>query len=205
MQMAEIYRTVPIEIRAVESEGEIARSIFIASTSDEDLAGDTIDPKGWVIPKDRKLPFLWGHQSRDPPIGRIERSWVEGKRLLSEVTWALKNARANELYELMKDGFISTCSVGFWPLEYKERHDEKRRFLGFEFTKQKLLELSLVNIPANPAAVVVQRSEEQAQLTRERLKVQSIERACATIVPNVVAARIRVQQQKARAFNFSGV
>ena len=152
-----LVRSVPVDIKEA---GEENVSRFIASTDDEDLAGDTINPKGWVFENKTQIPFLWGHLSREPPIGRIKKTFVEGNKLICDVLWAVKNARAAELYELMKDGFISACSVGFWPLEYKERFDDKNRFLGFEFVKQRLLELSLVNIPANAKAVVVQRSAE---------------------------------------------
>lgn len=158
-----IVRSLSVEVKEA---GEPNVSRFIASTDDEDLAGDTINPKGWQFPNKSQIPFLWGHLSREPPIGRIKDVFVEGNKLIADVLWAVKNARAAELYELMKDGFISTCSVGFWPLEYKERFDEKNRFLGFEFVKQRLLELSLVNIPANPKAVVVNRSADKEILSR---------------------------------------
>ena len=186
-----IYRDVPLEIKSTDGEN---RSVFVASTASEDLAGDTIDPKGWVLDSKKKLPFLWQHKSTEPPIGRLENTWVEGKRLISEILWDMNSDRAKELYRQVKEGFISTCSVGFWPLEYKERRDDKQRFLGFEFTKQRLLELSLVNIPANPDAVVLQRSHELAAFLKDRVPVLAPKSPS-----NLAMARVALAKHRGRA------
>ena len=44
---------------------------------------------------------------------------------------------------MVKEGIINTVSVGFLPLERD----------GNTFTKQELLEISFVNVPANPEAI----------------------------------------------------
>jgi hypothetical protein len=59
---------------------------------------------------------------------------------------------ADEYCRLAKAGIIRAVSVGFIPVEY-----EPRRGGGYLFKRWDLLELSLVSVPANPNALVIER------------------------------------------------
>jgi hypothetical protein len=55
---------------------------------------------------------------------------------------------ADTVRQLVEGGWLKATSVGFRPLEWK--FNEQRG--GFDFTKQELLEFSIVPVPANPEA-----------------------------------------------------
>ncbi len=55
---------------------------------------------------------------------------------------------------MYRSGFQWGVSVGFKPLRYEERRDEKTgAFLGLRFLEQELLEVSAVPVPANRSAL----------------------------------------------------
>jgi len=131
-----------------EEDGVIEAAI--ASTSVVDRTGDIIDQSGWDLSNFLKNPqFLWGHNLRDyrPPIGKVEKIWLEGDRLMFRPRFDLKDPFAKELFRKVKEGFLNAFSVGFNPLEID----------GNTFTKSELLEISLVAVPANQEALVVLR------------------------------------------------
>ncbi len=131
-----------------EEEGVLEAAI--ASTSVVDRAGDIISQEGWELDNFKKNPqFLWGHNMRDyrPPIGRVEKIWFEGDKLMFKPKFDMKDPFAAELFRKVKEGFLNAFSVGFNPLEIE----------GNTFTKSELLEISLVAVPANQEALVVLR------------------------------------------------
>ena len=61
---------------------------------------------------------------------------------------------AQEVAMLYRDGYQRGVSVGFKPLRYEQRRDEKTgAFLGIRFLEQELLEVSAVPVPANRSAL----------------------------------------------------
>lgn len=146
-------------------------SVFVASTSAADLTGDTIDARGWDLSRVSRgiCAFMANHNSRDiigSLLGKVVSAETNGDALVCKVQWAADQPPAVAARNLVKQGMASAVSVGFWPLEYAARYDEKDRFVGYSFTKQTLLELSLVMVPANADALVVQRSLERGFLER---------------------------------------
>jgi len=124
---------------------------FTISTATKDRDGDTIDPKGWILTNFLKNPVvLFGHDNRSLPIGRAENIRLEGGALKASVKFATKemNKLADSVFQMVKAGFLNATSVGFAPVEF-ERGDG-----GIQFTKQELLEFSIVPIPSNPEALV---------------------------------------------------
>ena len=74
---------------------------------------------------------------------------------------------ADEYCALAKSGVIKAVSVGFIPLSYEPLRDGGRRFTSWE-----LLELSLVSVPANPTAFVIERSLGRREPTLRELAGQ---------------------------------
>jgi HK97 family phage prohead protease len=147
------------EVRSISEE---ARTIeFVSSTEGVDRYGDIIRVKGWDTAAYMKNPvFLWGHQSSQPPIGKtISLKKETGARpaLIQTVQFATKDEYpfADTVFNLYKGGYMKAVSVGFKPLEAPKliKDTDTGEFTGYEFTKQELLELSAVPIPANPEAV----------------------------------------------------
>lgn len=125
--------------------------VAIASTNSVDRHGEIVDNNGWELKAYKKNPvILWGHDHSEPAIGVSKKTWVEGvgkkaklmiQPILHDVT---EKARAvNALVEM---GVIKTLSVGFKPLESKD---------GVTFDKNELLEVSIVNVPANADAMML--------------------------------------------------
>lgn len=157
----------------------------VASTGDVDRMGDTINPEGWFLTNFRKNPvMLWGHDSSIPAVARAEKVWVEDKKLMVNGVFA-PTQFAQELRMLVENGFLSTVSVGFLPLKLNEKgnidiegkmysrmtEDEIKKSVydneyGMKFDKQELLEVSWVNVPALPQALVTARKEGLTLMTK---------------------------------------
>jgi HK97 family phage prohead protease len=128
---------------------------FVASDETPDRYGDVIRASGWKTKNYMKNPvFLWAHRSSEPPIGKTTKLVVENEppALVQTVEFA-DDPVADRVFRLYKGGFLKAVSVGFKPLEWQPIEDDEGRITGHEFTKQELLELSAVPIPANPNAL----------------------------------------------------
>ncbi|MDY6835502.1 MAG: HK97 family phage prohead protease [Chloroflexota bacterium] len=150
-----IRKHIEPEIKRV-SEGVFE---FVGSTEDLDRDGEVIIAKGWDTANYKKNPVvLWGHDYRGLPIGRAK-AVIENKQLkFKEVTFADAETYpfADTVRRLIEGGYINTVSVGFIPKEWKDgqTEGEPRR----TYTKQELLEVSVVPVPSNPNALVDARA-----------------------------------------------
>jgi len=131
----------------------------IASTESQDRMGDILRANGWQLKNYMKNPIvLWGHRSDLLPIGKAKKVWVEGDKLMFEPEFVSKemNPFAEQVYQMYKNGFLKSFSVRFDPIEWNEIREKKgdmQYFVGYDYLKQDLLEISAVNIPANPEAI----------------------------------------------------
>ncbi len=123
----------------------------VASTNTVDRHGEVVDNNGWDLKAFKKNPILlWAHDHSQLPIGTSKRTWIEGagkkaqlmiQPVIHEVT-----DQAKAIKQLIDDGVLKTLSVGFRPLESPD---------GVTFTKNELLEVSVVNVPANADAMMM--------------------------------------------------
>jgi HK97 family phage prohead protease len=157
--VGEIRRTAFIPI--VRALNEASREItFIASTERVDRYGDIIRVNGWQTKEYMKNPVvLWSHKSTDLPIGKTVNLTTETNpqpALVQTVQFAdaATYAFADTVYNLYRNGFLKSVSVGFRPLVPPTPiMDPDGDFSGYEFNGTELLELSCVPLPANPDAV----------------------------------------------------
>jgi len=127
---------------------------FVLSDETVDRYGDKVMATGWVLANFRKNAIaLFGHDSHFP-IGTWKNVRVEGGKLLGKLEFAAEgtSARIDELRRLVEQGVLRAVSVGFRPLE-DEPMDEKNPYAGRRYTRQELVECSVVSVPANPAAL----------------------------------------------------
>lgn len=134
---------------AIEKAGDTLTAV--ASTNSVDRHGEIVDNNGWDLKAYKKNPvILWGHDHSQLPIGVSKKTWVEGtgksakliiQPIIHEVT---EQSRA--IKELIDLGILKTLSVGFKPIESPD---------GVTFTKNELLEVSVVNVPANADAMMM--------------------------------------------------
>lgn len=132
---------------------------FVLSDATVDRYGDVVEPAGWDLRNFKKNPIaLFGHNSGFP-IGRWENVRIEGGKLVARLMLAAKgtSARIDELAGLVEQGILRAVSVGFRPIE-SEPIDKNRPYGPQKYTKQELLETSLVSVPANPAALALAKS-----------------------------------------------
>lgn len=135
----------------------------IASTPDVDRYGDIVasswDPE--ALKRYMNNPVIvWGHDYQTPAIGRAESVQVVGKELIATIRW--DDSPENDLGRLVKSqferGFLNSVSVGFQPGKATPRstlpdgHPAKGAE-GFLYEQNQLMEISAVNIPANPQAL----------------------------------------------------
>jgi HK97 family phage prohead protease len=141
------------KVHAEKSDG----MTFVLSDETPDRAGDIITASGFDLADFNRNPIaLFGHRS-DWILGTWKDVRVEGKRLLGELEPAPEgiSARADEIIRFVRADILKAVSVGFLPIERKMRRDKDEKFLGFTYTKQQLVEASVVAVPANPNALAV--------------------------------------------------
>jgi len=139
---------------------------FVLSDGTVDRYGDIVEPEGWDLRNFKKNPIaLFGH-SNSFPIGRWENLRVEGGKLIGRLVLAAKGTseRIDELRSLLEQGILRAVSVGFRPIK-SEPIDAKQPWGAQRYTKQELLECSLVSVPANPAAIQLAKSLNVSQDT----------------------------------------
>lgn len=138
------------EVKAVgENEIEIIGSTPVRDRMDEVISMDGWDLKNW-----KKNPvILAGHDYTAPAIGRGKVRKSDNK-LVFRVEFPEEGVYplADIYRKLYKGGFMKASSVGFLPTEWQDGDGKKEPYRTF--TKQELLELSLVAVPANPEAVM---------------------------------------------------
>ena len=131
---------------------------FVMSDETPDRMDDIILSDGWDLEHFKRNPIaLFGHRS-DFPIGTWSNIRVENKQLKGQLDLAPAGTsdRIDEIRKLIDAGILKAVSVGFRPKESKPR-PEKDGF-GYFFTKQELVETSLVSVPANPNALAIAKS-----------------------------------------------
>ncbi len=150
-------KDLPIETKDI---GE--RTVqFTISKEVVDRDGDILRATGVDFTNYMKNPvFLSFHNSREFPLGKVTKFWVEGNSVKAEVYFptveelstnpeqASEKAKLVDFtYHCYKTGMLNAVSVGFIPIEWKETKD------GWDILKWELLEFSAVAVPANQDAI----------------------------------------------------
>jgi len=163
-----VFKNVTIERAGdIDPDGSIR---FVASNESEDRYGDIVRADGWDLKQYRSNPVvLFGHM-HDSVVGAASRVWVDGKQLMADIKLAAQGTSAlvDSVRALVQQKILKAVSVGFLPSEYKEIR-QNGNFVGYEFTKQELLEISIVAVPANSEALAIARSLNLADEVRQRL------------------------------------
>jgi len=147
------------------------RVSFIASTDDVDRYSDIIDQKGWQLDNYKKNPvILFNHNSQALPIGKGYPKIQNGK-LMIDVEFDTDDELGAKIARKVKSGFMSAVSVGFNPKKQIQRNElptEHKYFgeRGMFFQEAELLEVSVVTIPANAAAIAAKQFHLDSLLTK---------------------------------------
>jgi HK97 family phage major capsid protein len=108
-------------------------------------------------------PLLVDHSTRDQ-VGVVEKAWIGDDRMARAIVRFGKSARAEEIFQDVRDGIRSLVSVGY---RIHEMVLQKSGDEGDEYrvTDWEPFEVSLVAVPADPT-VGVGRSDAQERLIR---------------------------------------
>jgi HK97 family phage prohead protease len=133
---------------------------FIASDETLDRYNEVISVDGWNLANFRSNPVIpdcHDYSSIGKILGKARSISVADSpggrpQLVNRVEFCTDNPMGLLAYKMAKGGFIKSQSVGFIPLEWTNGSgkDEPSR----KYTKQELLEVSLVVVPANPGATI---------------------------------------------------
>jgi HK97 family phage prohead protease len=131
----------------------------IVSTGDVDRAGDIIDPNGIDFTAYRKNPVVLYQHDHDEPIARsVEIGVVDGRvEALVQFPDEGKVEKSDEVYNLIKAGVLNAVSIGFIPLESVSL-DPKDSWGPKRYTKCECIEYSIVSVPCNANALIVERT-----------------------------------------------
>jgi len=130
------------------------RQIYVvASDATPDRVGDVMVPEGCQLDSFRKNPIVLFDHDHAKPVGRADVS-VANYRVMALITFAADgvSAIADEVCRLAKAGILNAVSVGFGPIKR-----EPIKGGGWRHIEWDLMELSIVTVPANPSALVMQR------------------------------------------------
>lgn len=142
-----------VEARTIEGADPVMD--FIATDETVDRYNEVIQLAGWQLDNYRMNPVVvdsHDYSSIARILGNSPEVEIKDGRMRNRVRFALDNPLGAMAYKMAKAGFIKSQSVGFIPMEWTrgKGKDEPDR----TFTKQELLEISLVAIPANPGATI---------------------------------------------------
>jgi HK97 family phage prohead protease len=129
---------------------------FVMSDGSVDRMGDVVDPAGWELDSIKSDPVVLFNHNRDHIVGRWTNIRVKDGQLIGRIIWVKSDKwpMAQYIRDLVREGVLRTVSVGFQPVS-KEPLNKEQRNGPFRFTRQQLLECSLVSVPANPNALAI--------------------------------------------------
>ncbi len=130
---------------------------FRISDGTVDRDKDRIDPAGWELDNYRRNPVvLLSHDYSSLPVAKTTEIGVQGGALMATAEFPSEGIfpQADQVFRLIKEGYLSTASVGFRPIEWVYNSDRG----GMDYHKQELLEWSVVPVPALSTALIESRT-----------------------------------------------
>lgn len=136
----------------------------IVSTGDVDRAGDIVDPNGIDFTAYRKNPVVLYQHDHDEPIARCVEIGVVNGQVEAMVQFPDEGAAedSDKVYNLIKAGVLNAVSIGFIPLESVSL-DPKDSWGPKRYTKCEIIEFSVVSVPANANALIIERTIDTCQ------------------------------------------
>lgn len=155
------------ESKGSDSDEDDPRTVTgIASSGTLDRDADVIPLEAWNLAEisrqiTRGMPMFFSHMQRSLPIGKVTKVWKDAEanavRFRGTLMPSGMYALADQVWSMLKGGFLTSVSIGFLSRDYDWIEGAGRRFKALE-----LLEISIVPIPANRDALVTQLSNAKA-------------------------------------------
>ena len=185
------FRQIMPEIRQTDKQKEERKVTFVASDATRDSAGTVLNPEGWdlrrfnsngIIGYQHKVYGGWDDTDNPDNVIGKGNAYVDGDKLMVDVEFepAEINPLAEKIYQKILFGSLKAVSVGFLPLGKGEWGKGEEAVGGtretYYYAGQELLEVSVVNIPANPKALkksfIAEAQEEEQRRIREEATVE---------------------------------
>lgn len=180
------YRMVQSPMTRKAEASEDRTITFVASDNTRDSAGTVLNQNNWDLSRFNSNPII-GYQHKvygglddtqnpDNVIGKGY-AYVEEGRLMVDITFepAEINPLAEKIYQKVLFGSLRAVSVGFLPTGHGRFGDGDEAIDGanetYYFAGQQLLEISIVNIPANPNALKKGMDADNEFLEAERKRL----------------------------------
>lgn len=193
-------KTKSFELQVKEAGGETPRIVAYASTfhREPDSYGDVVAKGAFVESLEkiksegRFLPLLFGHRMDDPMmnIGKVVRAEEDENGLLVEAEFDMENPNAVKAHRDVLARTLTKLSFAFDVLDYGpvELEDGTK---ANELRKMEIFEVSLVPVPANQHAIVIDakagRRNSKADEDKLREALDSVERA-GEVIRGLIAA-----------------
>lgn len=157
------------DAKAIAKEGPIT---FVASTSDPDRMDDIV-LQNWRLKNFLANPvILQNHEYDEPVVGKATRAEVVQGQLEVDILFdeSPDNPDGMRLARQVREGFVRAVSVGFLPSGMVPRRslpdtDNRKAEWGYLLDDNELLEVSIVTVPANAAALAKRFEELRARST----------------------------------------
>jgi len=171
---------------------------FVLTDDTLDRHGDRILPGGVDVSAFKNNPVMFynhmkggrnifGENQQMLPIGKWKNIRRMNGQLTADAYVDTGQPLGAEIARLVELGIINTTSVGIIPLAISDSPDDKvTGQTGYTITKSELLEASIVDIPANPSAVrldkQIEKSADGSVTPKEgaflvkNLKIQKVEK-----------------------------
>jgi len=120
-----IRKKNPLNAEDLQIEDGERAAIRYINTADVDRDNEIVLPSGGQVNDFKKSPtVLYAHNYQGLPIGKdIWLKLVQGKGWLAKTVYA-KHQLADDVYNLVKEKFLNTSSIGFIPLESIKPEDK---------------------------------------------------------------------------------
>lgn len=127
---------------------------FTMSTPEVDRMSDVVE-QSWDLSAFNKSPVALFNHDHSLPIGKWHNVKIVGGNLTGDIEFMPEEISpfAASIGRMVKAGFLKACSVGFRPGEAKPAKSG-----GYSFSKNELLECSIVSVPANASALAFAKS-----------------------------------------------
>lgn len=165
----------------VSSDEEKTCTAFI-STMSEDADGDVIIPSGADLKRFEKNPvIMYAHNYSGKPVAKAIALNINEDGIIAKMKFA-DTDEANDVWSLIKGGFLNANSIGFIVKErFVKGTEEFNKYIKDNkvrvkdsvqriISKFELLESSIVPIPCNPDALVMAISSKSINLSEKTLK-----------------------------------
>lgn len=202
------YKNLDFQLMEVNEEEYTVKGIF--STSDTDRHGEIVDQKGWNFSNFLRNPVvLFAHDHYQPAIGKVISIGLNMQEQLEGVVkFAVEEYDfAKTIFQLIKGKYMGAFSAGFINNELDQREDGT-----IVLVKNELLEMSVVNVPANALALakakgIDTKALEDFQAKRERIckKQKETEETLESVKSDLEKVKSDIEQlQRSEPSNTAG-